>query len=392
MSKTGPTAQWRIALTLSIDSQTRLRGLTRGARAVAKRHPDVLMDDFYPLTQQYDGSYLRWREKRHYDGQLSGVDWSSIERIRRRRLPLVLVEGAALQLERPWVGPDYASIARQAVNHLLQRGYRELVYFHSTDAFHPENVIMGEKAGKAIGAAANLISFEHGSRCRRAARFRADDQIADLADLLRKLPHPVGVFACNDIHAWRALMACDQAGLRVPQQVGILGVGDDPFLCESTRPALSSVGIHYQRIGETAMELLLHWLRSGQEPPLRTFLDAGYLEIRESTAVVRPGESIVSRAVSYMNAHLHEKIDMDRVARSVGTSRRSLIRCFKADLGRNPGEILRELRVETAVHHLKATELPISAIAAECGFTDQSHMTRVLKSVMDVTPLELRRR
>jgi len=392
MSKHDPHPDCRIALTLSPEDLMRMQSLTRGVRSVAQSHPEILLDDFYPYSLLWDGSYRDVRRSHRYQGQIAGVNRTVIERMRRVRIPLVMVENASLLLNRPWVGPDYARIARQAVQHFLQRQYRRLLFFHSEDPFQPESGLMRDAALREAGRAAEIDWFSRGPRMEKSERFHTKDQIGDLAERLSRMPPPVGVFACDDLHAWRALMACEQAGLSVPHQVGILGVGNNTFLCESTRPALSSVAIQYERIGATAMTLLLDWLRDGTQPPLRTWMQASFLEVRESTAVVRPGDSPVNRAVDHMRDHLHEPLDLDGIAQAIGTSRRSLIRHFKRDLDRTPGEVLRSLRIETAVHQLKSTNTPIAAIAAECGFSDQSHLTKRIKDVMGATPLELRRR
>jgi LacI family transcriptional regulator len=392
MSLRRPESTHRIALTLSMDDLHMMQELTLGVKAEARRRPALWVDDFYPLTRDYDGSYHRRRQQIHYDGQVSGVDMVSIERIRRMRLPLVLVEGASLLVEHPWVGPDYAAIGRMAVKYFQRRGYSQLVFFHTRSPLAPQVDLMRVASiASAETEGVSLTCFEHGARCARAERVRADDQIADLGDQLKGMPKPVGIFACDDVHAWRARMACEQAGLDVPHAVAILGVGNDPFICESGRPALSSVGIHYRRIGAEALRLLGEWLEHGIEPPLRTLMDVAYVETRESTELVRSDNPVVRRAVAFIREHLGEKMDLDRVAREAGTSRRSLIRSFHQDLGRNPGQVLRDLRLEMAVHDLKASEKPISAVAADCGFTDQSHLTRVIKEHMGMTPLELRR-
>jgi LacI family transcriptional regulator len=177
----------------------------------------------------------------------------------------------------------------------------------------------------------------------------------------------------------------------VPEEVGILGIGNDPLLCEGTRPALSSVAMDEKGTGAAALRVLLAKIDGG-EVPKRTLLGPGRLVLRESTALVRPGDSLVTRAVELMRGHLEGGMDLDGLARRTGTSRRTLIRHFQRTLGRNPGAVWRELRLQTAMRMLSASDEPLSGIAQDCGFTDQAHLTRVMKAAIGETPAAFRRR
>ena len=62
-----------------------------------------------------------------------------------------------------------------------------------------------------------------------------------LAELLTSLPaRPDAFFSCNDIRAVGAMMACRDAGLKIPQDVGSVGFRDWQF-CSMLEPQLSSV-------------------------------------------------------------------------------------------------------------------------------------------------------
>src|SRR6185312_340234 len=66
----------------------------------------------------------------------------------------------------------------------------------------------------------------------------------------------VGVFACNDSRGQHVLDACQRVKLNVPEEVAVIGVDDDPLLCELCDPPLSSVVPNPERIGYEAAELL----------------------------------------------------------------------------------------------------------------------------------------
>ncbi len=64
---------------------------------------------------------------------------------------------------------------------------------------------------------------------------------AGVAAWLRKLPTPVGLLASNDIRAQQVLIACQNAGMRVPDDVAVIGVDNDDVICPLCDPPLSSV-------------------------------------------------------------------------------------------------------------------------------------------------------
>ncbi|MBV8780067.1 MAG: substrate-binding domain-containing protein, partial [Phycisphaerae bacterium] len=70
-----------------------------------------------------------------------------------------------------------------------------------------------------------------------------------LIQWLRSLPKPVGIMARDDSAAEDLNAACRRAGIAIPAQVAIVGVGDDELICDTAWSALSSVDCGYRRIG-----------------------------------------------------------------------------------------------------------------------------------------------
>lgn len=79
-------------------------------------------------------------------------------------------------------------------------------------------------------------------------------------------------------------------------------------------------------------------------------------------------------------------VGLAELARAAGVSREHLCRTVRAGLGTSPMAVLRQLRVLRAASILGSVELPIAAIAAQCGFDDQLHFSRVFRQVWGVSP------
>jgi AraC family transcriptional regulator len=90
--------------------------------------------------------------------------------------------------------------------------------------------------------------------------------------------------------------------------------------------------------------------------------------------------------IEFIDQNLAESITLDDLAGLAGLSSYHFSRKFKADLGMAPHNYVLSRRVERAQRLLKSSRLPLKMVAAECGFTDQSHLTRVFRKFLGVTP------
>jgi AraC family transcriptional regulator len=90
--------------------------------------------------------------------------------------------------------------------------------------------------------------------------------------------------------------------------------------------------------------------------------------------------------VSYVEEHLQDDISLDEMARIARLSPFHFSRCFKAMTGTSPHQYVIERRVERAREMLTKSNLSLSQIAVECGFSDQSHLTRHMKRLLGLTP------
>jgi AraC family transcriptional regulator len=77
-------------------------------------------------------------------------------------------------------------------------------------------------------------------------------------------------------------------------------------------------------------------------------------------------------------------------SRALGVSREHFHRSFSKALKLTPAQVLREHKISSALHHLRAGE-PIALVAAKCGFADQSHMTRLVRLVTGFAPAQFQK-
>jgi LacI family transcriptional regulator len=181
------------------------------------------------------------------------------------------------------------------------------------------------------------------------------------------------------------------AGLRVPEDVAIVGADNDPTECELTAPSLSSVAIPWRRLGEEAAALVRRGLAGGALGRRRTVIAPGHVVVRRSSDALAIPDQVAAAAVTWIRDHAQGRLSVPSVARAAGVSRQRLERRFRAVLGRTVLQEIRRARVELARRLLSTTRLPLPLVAQRSGFTTAALLNTAFRSELGVPPGAYRR-
>lgn len=211
-----------------------------------------------------------------------------------------------------------------------------------------------------------------------------------LCTWLRKLPKPVALFAANDSRARQVLDACLVADISVPYETTVLGVNNDPFICASCIPPLSSIAVDDEKAGYEAA-LLLDRLMLGKEEPGR-IVRFGPKEVveRASTTDLQISDKLVMRALEFIRINSGLNIRVSDVAAHVAVSPRWAEIRFKQALGHSLHQEIHHLRMATAHNMVTATDHSFADIAARCGFRSANHLCKLFKETYGCTMSFLR--
>jgi len=102
-------------------------------------------------------------------------------------------------------------------------------------------------------------------------------------------------------------------------------------------------------------------------------------------------ESRLAPAMAYIKEHYHEPVSIRAMAQTCGLSIGSFHRQFRDTYLCTPHTYVRQLRVRMSCQELVFSRRPIAVVAAECGFSDQSHFTKEFRRIMGETPRNYRR-
>ena len=212
--------------------------------------------------------------------------------------------------------------------------------------------------------------------------FADDDRFApDLA----ALPRPVGIFAYNDITAAKVLSELHTLGVQVPEQAAVIGVDNDPDICENTRPPLSSVDPDFETAGRMAVEVMSAALSERRRTPRFKFGVSGVVE-RSSTQSGKTGSRMVSEAREILRRRYGERLSLELIAGELNISPRLLSLRFREITGGTVHAELEEIRLAAARQLLKSRTLPVKAVASACGFPSLENFYRRYRRRYSLTP------
>ena len=282
-----------------------------------------------------------------------------------------------------FVDTDDHAIGEAAAAHFLERGFRNVAAV-STQL----DLAYGERRKEAFRGYLErhdvpVQVFRHPER----ARWFVGDAVVRW---LRRLRFPVAVFGVDDLVASHVLRACVVAGLRVPQEVAVLGADNIEEISLSSFPPLSTVDVPLEQVGFQAAEIL-HAQMEGHDPgPLRVLVPPTSVITRESTDALAVDDALLARAYAFLREHLAEGVGVQDLEKHLHAGRRQIERRAAEGWGCSPMEMIQRMRVAEAKQLLAHTDRTTDDIAQAAGFTGARALLKQFKRQVRQTPSAFR--
>lgn len=217
----------------------------------------------------------------------------------------------------------------------------------------------------------------------------ATDSEQRLQRWVTSLEKGVAVMAAHDALANRLVDLCLRQGLRIPQDIIVLGVGNHDLLCKMSPVPISSIDTNVPQVairGAAMLEALL----KGVDPTAPNLVPPIGIVERRSTEVLTYGDDLVAKVVSHIRDHVCDGINVESLPKLFSVSRRTLSRRFAKYVGHSPAVEIRQARLKHAHRMLLNTNMSLTEIAFACGYTDLSHMDRSFRTAFGNSPSALR--
>lgn len=320
------------------------------------------------------------------DGIIARIENAETARvIERLAIPAIDISAGRLLPGVPYVETNDAEIAQLAARHFLDNGFQHLAYCGDRRFRWSEN--RQHFFQNALAARRQTVHvFPESVR----ATASTEDTLSRIGDWLVGLPKPVAVFACYDARGRQVIDECHRVGLRIPDDVAVLGVDDDELLCSLMNPPLSSIIPDARGAGRLAGELLDRLIDGGRVPMENLLTPLG-VAVRRSTDVLAVDDPLIAASVAFIRANVHRGIKPEDVVAAVGSTRKMLDQAFVRRLDRTIHEAILQVQFRLVEQLLHETDLKLAAIATRCGFRHPEYMTVAFTKRYGLSPSEWRR-
>jgi LacI family transcriptional regulator len=289
----------------------------------------------------------------------------------------------------PTVHTDSREVGMIAADHFLERGFRHMAFFLRIDTpAARERCDAFRSRVEQSGATFHFIDWATWSH--KKPDSSETEVVRWLGNQIKTLPKPLAVFSQIDECAIDVLYACRERGIRVPEEVAVLGVDDDKLRCEFAPVPLSSIDSNQDMEGYEAASLLGRLLRGEPKPKKPLLVRPIGVTTRLSTDILAIQHPHVAAALRYVWSNFDKQINAKTVASMVPISARRLHDAFLEHVGKTLADVITQKRVEKAKRLLIETDRKGLDIAFECGFPNDDRMGRVFMRELGITPMEFR--
>jgi LacI family transcriptional regulator len=376
----------RVALLLESDMAFD-RAIARGVGEYIRSHTGwiILMD---PMTEATIDSLRHWNP----DGVIASIHLPAINEIATLEgIPMVGFGSYSKETEGhlafPIVTSNQEEIGRMAARYFINKGLRHFAFCGGD-----EQALW--RCERQEGFLKELQSNDHDCALYQhdfSSPTNMPDAIRSLGNWLESLPRPTGVFVFFDGWARWVLDACVLSNLQVPQEICVLGVDNDRWLCELSQPRLSSIDANVMTGGYQAADILDRLMRGETEVPLLTHVSPSKVEERDSSNFLSFEDPEVAFAMRYIKEHACDPITPQDVLKVTGMSNSTAYRKFMKGIGRSIHSEIQRVQMDRVKELLTTTNLNVTTVAQQAGFENIRYLTKVFRDATGSTPTDYRR-
>ena len=279
------------------------------------------------------------------------------------------------------VNHDSSVFGRVAAREFLSLGLQSFAFFGFAGLFWSEERARSFRAALRL-AGQDAVVFE-----RPFLERDWHDSFANFTqsfcEWLKVLPKPCGLLAANDLLATEAISTCQASGLKIPDDVLILGIDNDESLCEHSTPTLSSIRPNFEEAGLLAARLLdarmtAHGAFAGDR---QRFFAADGIVRRQSTRRLPRTNAIVSKAMELIRLRACSGLKPRDVFAGLTCSRRLVELYFRELTGHSVQDEIAQVRLMRVKELLSRPTVPLETIAPQCGWKSTAQLRVFFKSV-----------
>jgi len=308
-------------------------------------------------------------------GKWPGIDEEKVKKI---GIPVFLRTHKKYYSNFSMLTGEHRNIGRLAADFFIDKKFNSFAFYGLKDLLWCEERLQGfeERIQQIPGAQISHLFAENTENDRN-----------EVKQWLHSLKKPVGLVTGNDVMAYAISELCQEDNIGIPEEISLLGIDDDEFLCNISQPKLSSIHLDFGKQGEELAKAMIDMVDSKTVYPVRIPIRASKIVERDSTLNYNIKDVHIQKIVKYLEMNYSDTIDIDKLVGIVPLTRRSVEMRFKKEMA--PYTILSfltHIRVKQMCLLLRETDLPISLVAEKCGFFDTLNVGRTFRKIIGQSP------
>ena len=307
----------------------------------------------------------------------------NVEEAKKLNIPIFLRTYKKVYNEFPMLTGHYKEFGAYAADFFLNQNFNNYAFIGMKDILW--SVSRYEGYSEQISISKKLMTYHYDVE-------DFQNEIKEISAWLYSLPKPIAMFACNDFMARQVTEICQMNGIRIPEDVSLLGVDNDEFMCNISSPTLSSIKLNFEKHGYEIAQTLFKMIAEKKIWPARIPVEAIGVVERMSTKRKVISDPYIREIVDFISRNYTQDIDISKLTSFIPLSRRAIELKFKKEMyPYTISSYILKLRLEHFCHLLQSSELPVGTAAYKSGFIDNSNFSTLFKKYKGVTPTEYRK-
>lgn len=345
------------------------------------------MPIYYRETLGVEG-ILKWAVEWQTSGMLVQMNNDAdAEKLKNAGFPVIAQDFMERFSDLPNITGDYYETGKMGADYFLKRGFVNFAYYGFTSFVWSRE--RGEGFKEYLKERGFDVSFFIGDNLYRPEFWYYKPSA--LSDWIKGLPKPVAIMACDDNRGQHLTEACKLAGIKIPEEVAVLGVDNDELVCTLSDPPLSSIALNAERAGYEAAKLLNQLMTYPGSIGHDVIVSPIQVITRQSTDIYATPDKEIAKALKYIHQNINTTLMVNTILGEVPLSRRSFEIRFKKVAGVSVHQYILKLKIGRIAKLLVETDKTVNEIAQETGFTDVKNIARLFKQTKGCSPISYRK-
>jgi LacI family transcriptional regulator len=331
-------------------------------------------------------NFYNWIQQNHFDGIIVR-DTPHLRNIMKLNIPKTVFATTCESFPGiATISTDSYGISKMAADYFIGLGFRNFAYCGFGNL--PWSQGRRDAYKKILAENKDFRYFQYS--CPHGIHDMVTEK-RNISNWLGNLPKPLCIFACNDDRGVYILDVCKNIGLRVPEEISVLGVDNDELICNLSSPPLSSIKVGFEKAGFDAAEVLDKQMNNDKSVTGIVAKAQNIIE-RQSSNVIAIDDADIIKALFFIRQNFKKPIQVDDVVDATGLSRRMLELRFRKSLKRTIHDEINRMKIEYVKRNLLNLHVPICSIAKSLDYSHTGHFSRFFKKMTSFSPEEYRRR